>query len=148
MKEEADIVGWSPADPVSYTNAAGATHWYPEAAATLFFSDCSEETATWAAARLRGQFWRITEEITPRQSWPDVPSASIIGAEDLVINPVWSRRVSPTVVGRTGGGARQRALSVSVSAQRTGSDSCRPCPRVMSPSRRSAARWALDIGDL
>ena len=129
MKQEADMVGWSPADPVSYTDAAGATHWYPEAAATLFFSDCSEETATSAAARLRRQFWRITEEITPRQSWArcaisihhrSTGFGSLTLSDHAASRPrLWTDR----------GGARQRALSVSVSAQGTGSDSCRPRPR-------------------
>jgi hypothetical protein len=39
-----------------------------------FFSDCDEETVAWAATQLCGQFWRITEELTPLQHWPDVPA--------------------------------------------------------------------------
>jgi pimeloyl-ACP methyl ester carboxylesterase len=100
MAVEPDMVGqWRPADPSTYTDAAGASHWYPDAAAAFFFSDCDNATAAGAAARLRGQFWKITAEMTPLQRWPDVPSASVIGTNDPVINPVWSRRVSPEIVG-------------------------------------------------
>jgi hypothetical protein len=52
-----------------------------------------------AAARLRGQFWKILQETTPLRAWPDVPSTAVIGSGDPVINPRWSRRVTPSVLG-------------------------------------------------
>ena len=87
------------AGPATFSDETGASHWHPEAAAAFFFSDCDENTAAWAASRLRGQCWKITEEVTPLERWPDVPSVSIIGSHDPVVNPAWSRRVSREVVG-------------------------------------------------
>jgi pimeloyl-ACP methyl ester carboxylesterase len=99
FREEPDMLGSPPADDGAFTDARGATRWRPDVAATWFFSDCSSEVATWAANRLGGQQWRITEEVTPLQTWPSVPSSTVIGRQDLVINPAWSRRVSPVVIG-------------------------------------------------
>jgi pimeloyl-ACP methyl ester carboxylesterase len=78
-------------DGVVRFNAEGAKQW--------FFSDCTPERATWAAAQLRGQCWLITQEISPLQTWPDVPSTYVIGVHDLCINPDWSRRVVPDLLG-------------------------------------------------
>lgn len=97
--EEPDIAGGPAPEGGAYTDASGATRWHPEAAAAFFYSDCSPETAAWAANQLRGQFWKITNEITPLTAWPDVPVTSVIGARDLVLNPAWCRRVSASVLG-------------------------------------------------
>jgi pimeloyl-ACP methyl ester carboxylesterase len=77
----------------------GASHWNPQAAAHRFFSDCEPALATWAAGQLRGQFWPITQEITPLVAWPNVPSSYVLGAADPIVNPEWSRRVVPEVLG-------------------------------------------------
>ena len=95
---EPDMVGTPPEGPTTYSDASGASHWYPDAAAAYFFSDCDTATAAWAAARLRAQCWKVTQEVTPLRSWPEVPTTSLIGASDPVINPLWSRRAFPLVI--------------------------------------------------
>lgn len=81
----------------AYRGPDGLTRWHPQAAARWFFADCTPETAAWAAARLRGQSWTITQEVC-LDTWPDVPSTYILGTRDPVINPAWSRRVARTVL--------------------------------------------------
>jgi pimeloyl-ACP methyl ester carboxylesterase len=82
-----------------YTGDDGASHWRPEDAARRFFSDCPPDIASWAAQRLRGQFWQITQEVTPLLAWPSVPSSYVLGTADPIVNPEWSRRVVPEVLG-------------------------------------------------
>jgi pimeloyl-ACP methyl ester carboxylesterase len=98
MRDEPDMLLRGPVGG-SFTAADGSSHWHPEAAAALFFADCAPDVAAWAAARLRGQFWKISTELTPLQAWPDVPCSTVIGSRDLVVNPDWSRRVTPGVLG-------------------------------------------------
>jgi pimeloyl-ACP methyl ester carboxylesterase len=83
----------------AYRGPAGESRWRPEAAASWFFADCSAELAAWAASRLRGQCWKITSEVTPLSAWPAVPCAYVLGTRDPVINPAWSRRAAPAVLG-------------------------------------------------
>jgi pimeloyl-ACP methyl ester carboxylesterase len=99
-RDEPDMICPLPQDG-TYTGANGSTRWHPDAAAAVFFSDCPPERARWAANHLRGQHWKITQEMTPLSAWPDVPASAIIGSSDRVINPAWSRRVVPTVLGVT-----------------------------------------------
>ena len=82
-----------------YESADGAAHWYPEAAARSFFADCKPDVAKWAAAQLRGQFWNITQEVSPLLDWPDVPYSYVLGVSDPIVNPAWSRRVVPSILG-------------------------------------------------
>ena len=82
-----------------YVSRNGAVHWYPQAAARSFFADCPPEVAAAAAARLRGQFWTITQEVTPLREWPRVPSRYVLGTADPIVNPDWLRRVVPQVLG-------------------------------------------------
>jgi pimeloyl-ACP methyl ester carboxylesterase len=98
LRDEPDMVMSGPAGG-AYVDADGATRWHPESAAASFFADCPPALAAWAAARLRGQHWKITSEVTPIRAWPEVPCQVIIGSRDLVINPTWSRRVTPVVLG-------------------------------------------------
>jgi pimeloyl-ACP methyl ester carboxylesterase len=83
----------------AFSGPDGATRWHPDAAARWFFADCPPDVAGWAAARLRGQFWRITQEVTPLERWPDVPCTYVLGARDPVVNPAWSRRIAREVLG-------------------------------------------------
>ena len=83
----------------AYQGPDGATRWRPEAAARWFFADCPADLAALAASRLRGQFWKITSEMTPLSAWPGVPCAYLLGSHDPVINPVWSRRAARSVLG-------------------------------------------------
>jgi pimeloyl-ACP methyl ester carboxylesterase len=98
LKDESDMTLPGPAGG-AYPDADGLTRWHPDAAAAYFFSDCTPELAAWAAQRLRGQSWKIAEEVTPLREWPPVPSSAVIGARDPVINPDWSRRLTPRVLG-------------------------------------------------
>jgi pimeloyl-ACP methyl ester carboxylesterase len=98
QREEPDMILAGP-EGGTYAGADGSTRWHPDQAAAWFFGDCPSEVATWAASRLRGQFWKITEEVTPLTAWPDVPCTAVIGSRDPVINPVWSRRMVRTILG-------------------------------------------------
>jgi pimeloyl-ACP methyl ester carboxylesterase len=98
-QEEPDIYTGAAPEGGAYTDASGATRWHPQAAASFFYSDCPPETAAWAAKQLRGQFWKISNEVTPLTAWPDVPVTAVIGTRDPVLNPIWSRRVSTAVLG-------------------------------------------------
>lgn len=99
--EEPDMFSPPTTGPATYTDDRGATWWYRDAAAGVFFSDCPPELAEWAASRLRGQFWKITHEVTPLRSQPAVPTTALIGSQDPVINPAWSRKLVPAVLGVT-----------------------------------------------
>ena len=83
----------------AYRGPDGAIRWRPEAAASYFYADCPAELAAWAAARIRGQFWKITSEMTPLSAWPGTPCAYLLGSHDAVINPAWSRSAARTVLG-------------------------------------------------
>lgn len=81
----------------AYRGPDGLTRWRSRAAARWFFADCPPQTAAWAAARLRGQSWTITQEVG-LEAWPDAPSAYVLGVHDPVINPAWSRRVAREIL--------------------------------------------------
>lgn len=98
MRDEPDMTLPGPAGG-AYVAADGSTRWHPEAAAAYFSADCSPEVTEWAVGRLRGQFWKITKEITPLEAWPAVPCSAVIGSRDPVINPDWSRRLTPRILG-------------------------------------------------
>lgn len=83
----------------AYRGPDGAVRWRPDAAARWFFADCSSDLAAWAASRLRGQFWKITSEVSPLSAWPGVPCAYVLGRRDPVINPVWARRAARSALG-------------------------------------------------
>lgn len=72
----------------------GSTSWPERGAIELFYQDCDLTTATAAARRLRRQYWRATEEVTPLRRWPSVPSAYILCADDRAVSPDYSRRAS------------------------------------------------------
>jgi hypothetical protein len=98
IREEPDMVLPGP-EGGPYASTDGATRWHEQAAAEWFFADCDADVAIRAARQLRGQFWKITQEACPLRAWPDVPSTPLIGSHDPVINPDWSRRVTPTILG-------------------------------------------------
>ena len=98
MGAEPDMVLPGP-EGGAYRGSDGAVRWRPEAAARWFFADCPAELAAWAASRLRGQFWKITSEMSPLTAWPAAPCAYLLGSRDPVINPAWSRRAARSVLG-------------------------------------------------
>ncbi len=98
LSGEPDVVLPGP-EGGAYRGPGGETRWRPDAAARYFFADCSTDVAAWAAYRLRGQCWKLTSEVTPLSAWPAVPCSYVLGTRDPVINPAWSRRAAPAVLG-------------------------------------------------
>jgi pimeloyl-ACP methyl ester carboxylesterase len=77
----------------------GSTSWEPAAAVDRLYPDSPPDRAAWAAARLRRQHWRITQEVTPLTAWPDVPSTYLRCADDRVIDADWACRAGPGRLG-------------------------------------------------
>ena len=72
-----------------------------EDARRVYFHDCPDDVATWAAAKLRPQASTIATEITPLHAWPQVPSTYVLCTEDRAMPPAWGRRVVPERLGIT-----------------------------------------------
>ena len=70
----------------------GSSAWQPQAAIALMYPDAPPDRAEWAAARLRRQYWRVSQEVTPMRAWPAVPVTMIACGADAVVNPDWVRR--------------------------------------------------------
>jgi pimeloyl-ACP methyl ester carboxylesterase len=77
----------------------GSTSWPEDAAIEKFYHDCAPEDAHWAAARLRRQTWKPTDQVTPLATWPPIPSTYILCTEDRAIVPAWSRQIARTRLG-------------------------------------------------
>jgi pimeloyl-ACP methyl ester carboxylesterase len=60
---------------------------------SIMYPDLSPEDARWAAERLRPQAQRSQTEPSPAPP-PGLRVESIIGANDPVVSPSWSRRVA------------------------------------------------------
>lgn len=72
----------------------------PEARALeVFFHDCPRALGVEAAAHLRRQHWRHTQEVTPLARWPDVRAAYVLCRDDRAVNPAWSRRAAAQRLG-------------------------------------------------
>lgn len=63
----------------------------PRTATELFYHDAPAAVARWATQRLRPQAYRVLQEVTPLQAWPQVTSSSIVCRDDRAINPAWVR---------------------------------------------------------
>ena len=98
LADEPDMVLPGP-EGGAFQGTAGETRWRPGAAASWFFADCPADVASWAADQLRGQFWTINQELSPLKAWPAVPTSYVLGKDDPVINPQWSRRITQRVLG-------------------------------------------------
>jgi pimeloyl-ACP methyl ester carboxylesterase len=68
-------------------------------AIAVWYDDCSDADAQWAAARLRPQSRRPLLEPTPLETWPDVPSSVVLGRDDRCVNMDWA---VPAAIARTG----------------------------------------------
>jgi pimeloyl-ACP methyl ester carboxylesterase len=65
-----------------------------------YFHDCPDELARWASGKLRRQSTRATTEPSPVDEWPPrVPCRYVMGANDRILNPAWSRREVPKRLG-------------------------------------------------
>jgi pimeloyl-ACP methyl ester carboxylesterase len=72
----------------------GRSHWPdPDATVRLMYPDLSPEDARRAAERLRPQAQKSQAEPSPAPP-PGLRVASIIGADDRVLSPAWSRRTA------------------------------------------------------
>jgi thioesterase domain-containing protein len=72
----------------------GSSSWQPPAAIALMYPDAPPELAEWAAARLRRQHWRVSQEVSPLRAWPSAPVTAIACGSDAVVNPDWVRRAA------------------------------------------------------
>ena len=72
----------------------GRSYWGdPDATARIMYGDLSPEDAAWAVERLRPQAQRSQTEPSPAPP-RGMRVESIIGANDRVVSPAWSRRVA------------------------------------------------------
>ena len=84
--QHADFVtGFEPSQP-AIGHPDGSTSWPEEGAIETFFHDCTPHVARDAAKRLRRQYWRVTQEVTPLRQWPPVPAAYILCTDDRMIS--------------------------------------------------------------
>jgi pimeloyl-ACP methyl ester carboxylesterase len=90
--------GFTPSEPV-IENPDGSASWPTRAAIEVFFHDCVPEVAEAAARRLRPQFWKITQEVTPLRRWPAVPARYILCTEDRAIGREYSLRAARRQLG-------------------------------------------------
>ena len=71
------------------------TEWVDlDFARKVFYADCDEATAAAALDHLRlqsGNAWTLPCSLTEH---PSVSCTSVVCAEDLVVNPIWSRRIA------------------------------------------------------
>jgi pimeloyl-ACP methyl ester carboxylesterase len=74
---------------------ANAPFWEDEAVATRFLlHDCPPEVVRDVFRRLRPEPGVLGREVTPLDSWPDVPSSYIVCADDRTATPAWARRAA------------------------------------------------------
>ncbi len=72
----------------------GRSHWPdPEATARIMYCDLPSDDARWAAEHLRPQAQRSQTEPSPAPP-AGLRTESIIGTDDRVVSPAWSRRVA------------------------------------------------------
>jgi pimeloyl-ACP methyl ester carboxylesterase len=72
----------------------GSASWPEAGAVEVFYQDCDPQVASDAAKRLRRQYWRSTQEVTPLREWPILPTVSILCREDRAISPNYVKRAS------------------------------------------------------
>ena len=79
----------------------GATRrWVDYAVAReTMYPDCAEADARAAFDRLRAQAVAPYAAPCSLERWPAVPSAYVLGTEDRIVNPAWSRRAGPERLG-------------------------------------------------
>ena len=81
--------GFEPSRP-ALANPDGSASWPEEGAIETYYHDCAPDVARTAAQRLRRQFWKVTQEVTPLRQWPAVPTAYIFCADDRAISRAYS----------------------------------------------------------
>jgi pimeloyl-ACP methyl ester carboxylesterase len=77
--------GFHPSEP-AIGHQDGSASWPKAGAIEVFYHDCDPPVANAAAARLRRQFWRVTQEVTPLRAWPVTRSAYILCTGDRMVS--------------------------------------------------------------
>jgi pimeloyl-ACP methyl ester carboxylesterase len=85
--------GFQPSAP-AIGHPDGSASWPEAGAVEVFYHDCEPLVAAEAAKRLRRQYWRPTQEVTPLREWPKVRSVSILCEADRMIAPAYVRRAA------------------------------------------------------
>lgn len=92
---EPELFGTHIAHGEKVTGSDGVTRWEePEDAIAVYYQDCAPSDALWAASKLRGQTWRVSQEITPLDAWPSVETHVVVATEDRAVNPSWIARTA------------------------------------------------------
>ncbi|HEX4126118.1 MAG TPA: alpha/beta hydrolase [Acidimicrobiales bacterium] len=72
----------------------------PEAATRFMFNDCEGDTLDWSLSTVRLFVPQLVyDEVTPLESWPDVPSTYLLGTKDRIISQEWARAAVPARLG-------------------------------------------------
>ncbi len=80
----------------------GRSRWMDlEAARATLYGDCDEATAAMAFEHLRPQSQATYTEPCPLSELPDLEYAYVVGAEDRLVNPEWSREAATERLGVT-----------------------------------------------
>lgn len=77
----------------------GSASWPEEGAIETYFHDCAPHVAEAAARRLRRQYWKVTQEVTPLRKWPAVPAAYVLCTDDRAISRAYSLRAARRQLG-------------------------------------------------
>jgi len=77
----------------------GSASWPKAGAIEVFYHDCDPRIASDAAGRLRRQFWRVTQEVTPLREWPAAGSVYIICTGDRMLSGDYGSHASRNVLG-------------------------------------------------
>ena len=105
---EVFTAAWTAYSAEQTTDDSGAARWPAEAAAAVFYHDCSDEQAAEAVVQLRPQVWKLSIQPSPLTAYPDVPTHAIVCAEDRVLQADTCARLAEERFGarvtRLGGG--------------------------------------------
>jgi pimeloyl-ACP methyl ester carboxylesterase len=77
----------------------GSASWPEQGAIETFFHDCAPDVALAAARRLRRQYWKVTQEVTPLRDWPAVPAAYIFCTDDRMVSRDYTLRAARRQLG-------------------------------------------------
>ncbi|MHB8512353.1 MAG: alpha/beta fold hydrolase [Actinomycetota bacterium] len=75
-------------------NSDGSASSHPAHACEMWYHDCGWENARWACSLLRPQHWLASQEVTPLEQHPTMPTTFIVASNDRAINPIAMRRIA------------------------------------------------------
>ena len=90
--------GFVPSKP-AVGHPDGSASWPEEGAVEVFFHDCEPEVAIAAARKLRPQYWKVTQEVTPLRQWPAVPAAYVLCTDDRMVSRAYALRAARLQLG-------------------------------------------------